>query len=1026
MSQGPTKLFKAAKEYNVSTSSIVETLESKGFSIDNKPSVTVTVDMLQALDEVYGIDKRKSQEFEKQREDYHELRNTFKSRQNQSLSIDNANSLDSLEDLLPIEPISNAPILDLEPIETPTPIPVSVEKAKDKIVEEVISNIKEQDPILIPIEEKPVQKVEESPKVEEAPAKEPEEVVEASVEVVKEKIETKLDNVEQPAKVEKTSEVNKVITKKVEKVEAVKPEILSDDEDIIRAQTEKLQGTKVIGKVELRKNFEVKLDQKKGPQLKKKERTVRPNRENRDGKPATEGQTSAGRDANRGRHGEQRPAGSSSPDRIKQINQDESPTTEFISDDGSKPRKKRLKKRDSVDTTPSKSGVPSTSPNTTVSKDLVKSGKKTKGKGRSDSDEEEGSSKPANSKLKLNQGGSNSVANNKKRSKLRKKKREEMAAEREEVEAALELERSTTLEVAEFITASDLAELLNVGVCQIISSVFSIGIMISINQRLDASTIELIANQFGKEVNFITADELLEDELEEDDDPSELEPRAPVVTIMGHVDHGKTSLLDYIRRTKVAAGEAGGITQHIGAYSVTLDGGRKIAFLDTPGHEAFTAMRARGAQVTDIVILVVAADDAVMPQTIEAVNHAQAAGVPIIVAINKIDKPGSNPAKIKQQLTEHSVVVEEYGGSTQVSEVSAKMGMGIDELLEKILVEAELLELKANPSRYAQGIVLESRIDKGKGVVANVLVQNGTLDVGDVFIAGQYSGRVRAMENELGQRLKSVGPSTPIQLTGFDGIPQAGDKLIGMEDERKAKEIAVQRQQIKREQSIRMVKHMTLDDLSRRIALGEVSDLNIIIKGDVDGSIEALSGTLIKLSTDEVKVKIIHTGVGAISESDVLLASASDAIIIGFQVRPTANARKLAEQESIDIRLFSVIYEAVDEVKIAMEGLLSPEVREKILGTAEVREIFKVPSVGTVAGCYVTDGKILRNAKLRLIRDGIVVYNGDLGALKRFKDDVKEVATGYECGISIHNFNDIKISDVIEAYENYEVKRKLA
>jgi len=1016
MSQGPTKLFKAAKEYNVSTSSIVETLESKGFSIDNKPSVTVTVEMLQALDEVYGIDKRKSQEFEKQREDYHELRNTFKSRQNQSVSIDSSNSLDPLEDLLPIAPISNEPILDLEPIEKP----ISAEKAKDKIVEDVINNIKEQEPVVIPVEEKPVQKVVVAPKEKvEAPA--PKVVVEEPVEIKTEKVAAKEEKIERPAKAEKSSDSNKVVTKKVEKPEPVEVETpAEDDEEIIRAQTEKLQGTKVIGKVELRKNFEVQPDQKKGPQLKKKERGVRPNRENRDG------QASTGRDGNRARGGEQRPAGSSSPDRIKQINQDETPSTDLGSDD-SKPRKKRLKKRDSGESsTPSKPGTPSTNANASGSKDLVKSGKKSKGKGRGDSEEEEGSGKPQNSRLKLNQGGANSVANNKKRSKLRKKKREDMAAEREEVEAALELERSTTLEVAEFITASDLAELLNVGVTQIISSVFSIGIMISINQRLDASTIELIANQFGKEVNFITADELLEEELEEDDDPSELEPRAPVVTIMGHVDHGKTSLLDYIRRTKVAAGEAGGITQHIGAYSVTLEGGRKIAFLDTPGHEAFTAMRARGAQVTDIVILVVAADDAVMPQTIEAVNHAQAAGVPIIVAINKIDKPGANAAKIKQQLTEHSVVVEEYGGSTQVAEVSAKMGIGIDELLEKVIVEAELLELKANPSRYAQGIVLESRIDKGKGVVANVLVQNGTLDVGDVFIAGQYSGRVRAMENELGQRLKSVGPSTPIQLTGFDGIPQAGDKLIGMQDERKAKEIAAQRQQIKREQSIRMVKHMTLDDLSRRIALGEVSDLNIIIKGDVDGSIEALSGTLIKLSTDEVKVKIIHTGVGAISESDVLLASASDAIIIGFQVRPTANARKLAEQESIDVRLFSVIYEAVDEVKIAMEGLLSPEVREKILGTAEVRELFKVPSVGTVAGCYVTDGKIIRNAKLRLIRDGIVVFNGDMGALKRFKDDVKEVATGYECGISIHNFNDLKMGDVIEAYENYEVKRKLA
>jgi translation initiation factor IF-2 len=483
-------------------------------------------------------------------------------------------------------------------------------------------------------------------------------------------------------------------------------------------------------------------------------------------------------------------------------------------------------------------------------------------------------------------------------------------------------------------------------------------------------------------------------------------------------------LLDYIREARVAEGEAGGITQHVGAYEV-LHNEKKITFLDTPGHEAFTAMRSRGAQATDIVILVVAADDSVMPQTIEAINHAKAAGVPMVVAINKMDKPGASPDKIKQQLSDHSVIVEDWGGSTQFALVSAKTGMGIADLLEKVVIEAELLELKANPDRRADGVVLESRLDKGKGIVANILVQNGTLKVGDPFVAGPCYGRVRAMENDLGVRITQAGPATPVQLTGFDEMPQAGDKIRVAIDEKAAKEIANQRQQIRREQALRKTKHMTLDDLSRRMALGEVSELNIIIKADVDGSIEALSGALQKLGTEEVSVSIIHTGAGAISESDVLLASASDAIIIGFQVRPTAQARKLAENEEIDVRLFSVIYDAVDEVRDALEGLLSPEIKEQIMGSVEVREIFKVSKVGTIAGCYVTDGKIDRNNPLRIIRDGVVIYDGEIGALKRFKEDVKEVSSGYECGISIRNYNDLKVGDSFESYKMTEEKRTL-
>ncbi|MDX1672838.1 MAG: translation initiation factor IF-2, partial [Balneolaceae bacterium] len=582
-----------------------------------------------------------------------------------------------------------------------------------------------------------------------------------------------------------------------------------------------------------------------------------------------------------------------------------------------------------------------------------------------------------------------------------------------------------TLEVTEFVTVSDLADLLGVKPNEVITTCMNLGMMVSINQRLDASTIELVAEEFGKDVEFVDAEQVVEEIEIEEDDPEDLEPRSPIITVMGHVDHGKTSLLDHIRKTKVAEGEAGGITQHVGAYEVDAGEERRITFLDTPGHEAFTAMRSRGAQATDIVILVVAADDAVMPQTIEAINHAKAAGVSIIVAINKIDKPDANPEKIKNQLAEHDVIIEEYGGNTQSAEVSAKTGEGIDELLEKVLIEAELMELKANPDRRADGVVLESRVDKGKGVVANVLVKNGTLEIGDPFVAGPCFGRVRAMENEFGERVEEAGPSTPIQLMGFDDIPQAGDKLVVAKDEKTAKEIANQRKQIRREQDMRKTKHLTLDDLSRRMALGEVSELNIIIKADVDGSIEAISGALQKLSTEEVAVNIIHTGAGAITESDVLLASASDAIIIGFQVRPTANARKLAEEEEIDIRLFSVIYDAVDEVKDAMEGLLSPEIREQLVGNAEVREIFKISRVGTIAGCYVTDGKIKRNNPVRVVRDGVVIYDGEIDTLKRFKDDVKEVQSGYECGISIENYNDIKVGDVIENYEVVEEKRKL-
>jgi translation initiation factor IF-2 len=901
------KLFKVAKEFNVATQTIVDTLKDAGYIISNRPNENVSEEMISALEAHYGVDKARNQEHERLREEYDQKR-------------------------APVTVAKKPGVFDLEQL-------------------------------LEPLEESQVTASEPEPEVDTPPLEEPvlqviiEPVIEAelpSESLIEEEIETDEDEFVPEPVIADNEEFEDDEDESVELSNEVSyestPEV--EEEAVIRAKTDRLQGTRVIGRIEIRTKEELAAESGVGVSKKKRKK-----------KSGVE----------------------STPKPSPAV------TTEEVSADGkAKPKPK------------------------------VVEDKKKKGKPTRSFDTEEVNTKMRETMALMSSGS----GAGKKRQKRRKLKREEMLADREQ-QALLDEMEGSILEVTEFITVSDLAELLRVPATQIIGICLQLGLMVSINQRLDAATIEIIASEFNREIRFVDADDIVDDFDDIEDDPEDLLERAPVVTVMGHVDHGKTSLLDHIRNTRVAAGEAGGITQHVGAYAVTLPDGRKITFLDTPGHEAFTAMRARGAQVTDIVILVVAADDSVMPQTVEAINHAQAANVPLIVAVNKIDKPDANPDKIKQQLLEHNVVVEEYGGKSQLALVSAKTGNGIDELLEKVLIEAELMDLKANPERNASGIVLESKIDKGKGVVVNLLVQNGSISVGDVFVAGQVFGRVRAMENELGQRIQTAGPSTPIQLIGFDGLPQAGDKLVCLDDEKKAREIAQQRQQIKREQEMRMVRHLTLDDISRRMALGEVVDLNLIIKGDVDGSIEALSGSLIKLSTDEVRVKIIHTGVGAISESDVLLASASDAIIIGFQVRPTANARKLAEKEQIDIRLFSVIYDAVDAIKDAMEGMLSPELNEKIVTTVEVREIFKVPGIGTVAGCMVTDGKIHRNTRIRLIRDGIVVFTGEIDALKRFKDDVREVASGYECGISIRNFNDIKVSDIIEGFEITETKRKL-
>ena len=607
--------------------------------------------------------------------------------------------------------------------------------------------------------------------------------------------------------------------------------------------------------------------------------------------------------------------------------------------------------------------------------------------------------------------------------KYRREKRDLHKKVQSETQEAAEAE-SKVLKLTEFVTASEVATMMNVSVNDVISACMSLGMMVTMNQRLDAETLAIVAEEFNYTVEFVSA-EVEESIVEDVDKPEDLETRAPIITVMGHVDHGKTSLLDYVRQANVIAGESGGITQHIGAYSVSMKNGQKITFLDTPGHEAFTAMRARGAQVTDLVIIVIAADDDVMPQTKEAISHAQAAGVPIIFAINKIDRPNANPDNVKTQLAAMNLLVEDWGGSIQSQDISAKTGQGIDELLEKVILEAEILDLKANPNKNAVGTVVEALLDKGRGYVSTILVQAGTLKIGDYVLAGKHSGKVRAMFDERGQNQKEAGPSTPVSILGLDGAPQAGDKFNVFDDEREAKQIATKRAQLQREQSVRTQKHITLDEIGRRIALGDFKELNIILKGDVDGSVEALTDSFLKLSTEEIQINIVHKGVGAITESDVLLASASDAIIIGFNVRPSGNARTIADTEEVDIRTYSIIYDAINDLKDAMEGMLSPELKEEVTGNVEIREVYKISKVGNIAGCMVTSGKIYRNSRIRLIREGIVIHTGELTSLKRFKDDVKEVAKGYDCGLQLKNYNDIIVGDILEAFQEVEVKKTL-
>lgn len=890
MAGKPKRLSKVTKEFNLGLTTVVDYLQEKGFEVESNPNAKISPEMYDALSQEFQTEKKV-----KEKSNKIEVKKPIK----ETISIEE---------------------------EKPEP-PKEEEKVPKPVVEEKAPFVEEKE---LPKEESGGLKVLGKINLDEVKSdKKPS------------KTESKK---EEPKQEEKSASKPKVEEKPKAAEKQEEPKAgKSKDDDFIKVKTEKIDGPKVLGKIELpvekpKKKPVASSNDSAGD--KKKRKRIRKGPVQQNGGNAQGGNRRGG---NRG-------------------NKKREPKVELTEE--------QVKKQ--------------------IQETLARlSGGKGKNKG----------------------------------AKQRRSKRDEHARRAAEQEAQAEIEKSI-LRVTEFVAASELASLMDVSVNEIISACMSLGHFVSINQRLDAEIIQMIAEEFGFEVEFATAEDTTTI-VEEEDKSEDLKERAPIVTVMGHVDHGKTSLLDNIRKANIAEGEAGGITQHIGAYSVQVDTGQRITFLDTPGHEAFTAMRARGAKVTDIAIIIIAADDSIMPQTKEAINHAQAAEVPMIFAINKIDKPGANPDKIREELSQMNILVEDWGGKFQCQEISAKNGVGIDDLLEKVLLEAELMELKANPDRLAKGTIIESELDKGRGYISTLLVQSGTLEVGSILVAGCYSGRVKAMTNEHGKRVKIAGPSTPVQLLGLNGAPQAGDTFNAMNEEKEARDIASKRMQLQREQGIRATKHITLEEMGRRIAIGDFQELNVIVKGDVDGSIEALSDALLKLSTEQIQINIIHKSVGQISDSDVLLATASDAIIVGFQVRPSASARRLAEQEQIDIRLYSIIYQAIEELKDAMEGMLKPKIEEKVVANVEVRETFKISKVGTVAGCYVLDGTISRSSKIRIIRDGIVSWDGELAALKRFKDDVKEVKFGYECGLSLLNFNDVQVGDVLEAYEEVEVKQTL-
>jgi translation initiation factor IF-2 len=969
------RLIKISKDLNVGISSLVVFLHKKGFEVESNPNTKISDDQYELLVREFGKDLDIEALLSKRNEEHKEkeVKPTEKQEEQQEIKTEVPESVKPrfmVVDKIDLDALNKPKKVEVKPTEVKTPEqevakPVVEEKQPEPKPEPPVVKVEvKEEPVLVEVKEEtkePEKKLAQKEPAQKEPArKEPVQKEHARKEETKEKPPVAPAKEEESEK--KTDEIFRLHKPTLKSNIVVKGTI---DLNSINDKTRPAKKTKAEKKKE-------RLEKEMQDQKKVKENTVRLLKKETD-------EEAKKRKANTN------------------------------NDDTAKKKRNRIKKG-KVDI--EKGSLPQGGDNNkakhNVRKPIVKHVV----------NEEDVQKQIKETLARLTgKGGKNKGA------KYRKEKRDAVSQKHQE-ELEQQEQESRTLKITEFVTANDLANMMNVPVVKVISVCMSIGIMVSINQRLDAETINIVADEFGFKTEYVSA-EVVEAIHEEEDNEADLEPRAPIVTVMGHVDHGKTSLLDNIRQTNVIAGEAGGITQHIGAYNVKLKSGRRITFLDTPGHEAFTAMRARGAKVTDIAIIIVAADDNVMPQTVEAINHASAAGVPIVFAINKIDKPGANPEKIKETLAGMNYLVESWGGKYQSQDISAKQGIGVDELLEKVLLEAELLDLKANPNRKALGSVIESSLDKGRGYLSTILVENGTLKKGDIVLAGTYYGRVKAMFNERNQNIETAAPAAPALILGLNGAPQAGDLFHVLATEQEAREIASKREQLQREQGLRTQKILTLDDIGRRIAIGNFQQLNVIVKGDVDGSVEALSDSLIRLSTEEIQVNVIHKAVGQISESDITLAAASDAVIIGFQVRPSQAARKAAEKDGVEIRLYSIIYDAIEEVRSAMEGMLSPEIKEVQTGYVEVREVFKITKVGTVAGCMVKEGKLKRANKIRLIRDGIVIYSGELGSLKRFKDDVKEVASGYECGLNIHNYNDIKIGDVIEPFEEIEVKKTL-
>ena len=997
------RLSKLAREFNVGITTIVDFLKKKGHDIESNPNTKVAPELYELLSKEYSSDASAKKESEKV--NLRSLRD-----KKEAITIDEevpevSDEEEADEEELLIKDSSIGKPTLFEPKRENKEPEI---KVVGKIDIEGINKPKKVEPEKPkPKEEKPVQPIKKEPEEVQVKAKvQPEPKIVPPVEPIQE------------APIEKEKEIEEPLTSRGEEM----------DSDI-----------RVVGRIDLDSINQRTRPPKKTKEQRKEERKVR---QQPSGQAQSVSEEAESTEVSENKVDTEVPIKAkpqliraefkklSGPTVVGRIDlpSDKKPGLTSAEEQDRKKKRKRIKKdKEKVNIAGGDKAAPriSTGPKPEFikrdkTKELVKTGPGSKRRPiRQEVSEEDVQKQIKDTLARLTSKGKS------KTSKYRREKRD-MVSQRHQEEIEQQERDKNILKVTEFVSVNELATLMTVPVTEVISTCMNMGLFVSINQRLDAETMALVADEFNYKVEFVSID--LQEAIKEEevlDRPEDLLPRPPIVAVMGHVDHGKTKLLDFVRSANVVAGEAGGITQHIGAYGVKLDNGKQITFLDTPGHEAFTAMRARGAKITDVVIIVVAADDGVMPQTKEAINHASAAGVAIVFAINKVDKPEANPEKIKEELAQLNYLVEDWGGKYQSQEISAKTGKGIDLLLEKVLLEAELLDLKANPNKKASGSVIESSLDKGRGYIVTILVEQGTLRIGDAVLAGSYYGHVKAMYNERNQKVTEAGPATPVLILGLDGAPQAGDTFSAMNDIKEAKEIGNKREQLIREQGIRTKKHITLDEIGRRIAIGNFQELNVIVKGDVDGSVEALSDSLIKLSTPEIQVNVIHKAVGQISESDVILAVASNAIIIGFQVRPSLNARKLAEKEQIDIRLYSIIYDAIEELKDAMEGMLSPEIKEEIVATIEIRDVFKITKVGTVAGCFVREGKITRNTKIRLIRDGIVVYSGNLGSLKRFKDDAKEVTSGYECGLNIQNFNDINVGDIIEGYQETEVKKKL-